>query len=29
MNVDATDDSERDPIERLLKRPLTGATHAV
>ena len=29
MNVDATDDSKRDLIERLLKRPVTGATHAV
>jgi hypothetical protein len=29
MNVDATDDSKRDLIERLPKRPVTGATHAV
>jgi hypothetical protein len=29
MNVDVTDDSNRDLIERLLKRPVTGATHAV
>jgi aminoglycoside phosphotransferase (APT) family kinase protein len=29
MNVEATDDSKRDLIERLLKRPVTGATHAV
>ena len=29
MNVDATHDSKRDLIERLLKRPVTGATHAV
>jgi aminoglycoside phosphotransferase len=29
MNVDATDDSKRDLIEHLLKRPVTGATHAV
>jgi len=29
MNVDATDDSKRGLIERPLKRPVTGATHAV
>jgi hypothetical protein len=29
MNVDATDNSKRDLIERLLKRLVTGATHAV
>jgi aminoglycoside phosphotransferase (APT) family kinase protein len=29
MNVDATDDPKRRLIERLLKRPVTGATHAV
>jgi aminoglycoside phosphotransferase (APT) family kinase protein len=29
MNVDVTDDSKRDSIEHLLKRPVTGATRAV
>jgi aminoglycoside phosphotransferase (APT) family kinase protein len=29
MNVDVTHDSKRDLIERLLKRPVTGATQAV
>jgi hypothetical protein len=29
MNVDDTDDSKRDSIEHLLKRPVTGATRAV
>lgn len=29
MHVDATDDSKRGLIERLLKRPVTGATRAV
>jgi aminoglycoside phosphotransferase (APT) family kinase protein len=29
MDVNAADDAKRDVIERLLKRPVTGATHAV